>query len=218
MGRATVRGTSYPALGLAIFVLVFGLFSQPSLGQSAESRAKATVMELAEGSWTLLARQDLGPEQRQDELAKLLESKTDVALLSKLALGRHWRELTDDQKTEYQRLFRVVIIRNLAGKLSRYYAEDANGTIDQHFQIYGSQMAGKGDVLVRSKVRPTSGNDLDVDWRVRDRDGRLMIIDLIVEGASLLVSQRSEFAAVIERSKFEGLLAELQARVDSIES
>ncbi len=218
MGRATVRGTSYPALGLAIFVLVFGLFSQPSLGQSAESRAKATVMGLAEESWTLLARQDLGPDQRQDELAKLLESKTDVALLSRLALGRHWRGLTDDQKAEYQRLFRVVIIRNLAGKLSRYYAEDTNGPIDQHFQIYGSQMAGKGDILVRSKVRPSSGNDLDVDWRVRDRDGRLMIIDLIVEGASLLVSQRSEFAAVIERSKFEGLLAELQARVDSIES
>lgn len=214
MGRATVRGTRRQALGLATGLVVFGFCSQPTLGQSAESRAEATVMALAEQTWTLLARQDLSPQQRQDELAKLIESTTDVALLSRLVLGRYWRELTDDQKAEYQRLFRVVIIRNLAGKLGRY-AEDADGKLEQHFQIRGGQMAGKGDVLVRTKVLPSSGENLDVDWRVRDRDGRLMIIDLIVEGVSLVVSQRSEFAAVIERNKFEGLLAELQAQAES---
>jgi len=217
MGRATVRGTRRQVLGLAIGLVGLGFCSQPTLGQSTESRAEATVMALAEQTWTLLARRDLDPEQRQDELAELIASKTDVALLSRLVLGRYWRELTDDQKAEYQRLFRVVIISNLAGKLGRY-AEDADGEIDQHFQIHGSQLAGKGDVLVRSKVLPASGENLDVDWRVRDRDGTLMIIDLIVEGVSLLVSQRSEFAAVIERHKFEGLLAELQARAESAES
>jgi len=217
MGRATVRGTRRQALGLTTILVVFGLFNRPALGQSAESRAEATVMALAEQTWTLLGRQDLSPEQRQDELAELIESRTDVALLSRLVLGRYWRELTDDQKAEYQRLFRVVIVRNLAGKL-RSYAEDADGTLDQHFQIQGSQLAGKGDVLVRAKVLPSSGENLDVYWRVRDRDGRSMIIDLIVEDVSLLVSQRSEFAAVIERNKFEGLLAELQARAESTES
>ena len=217
MGRATVRGTRRQALGLTTILVVFGLFNRPALGQSAESRAEATVMALAEQTWTLLGCQDLSPEQRQDELAELIESRTDVALLSRLVLGRYWRELTDDQKAEYQRLFRVVIVRNLAGKL-RSYAEDADGTLDQHFQIQGSQLAGKGDVLVRAKVLPSSGENLDVYWRVRDRDGRSMIIDLIVEDVSLLVSQRSEFAAVIERNKFEGLLAELQARAESTES
>ncbi|MDH3771984.1 MAG: ABC transporter substrate-binding protein [Nitrospirota bacterium] len=202
---------------MTTILVVFGLFNRPALGQSAESRAEATVMALAEQTWTLLGRQDLSPEQRQDELAELIESRTDVALLSRLVLGRYWRELTDDQKAEYQRLFRVVIVRNLAGKL-RSYAEDADGTLDQHFQIQGSQLAGKGDVLVRAKVLPSSGENLDVYWRVRDRDGRSMIIDLIVEDVSLLVSQRSEFAAVIERNKFEGLLAELQARAESTES
>jgi phospholipid transport system substrate-binding protein len=214
MGRATVRGTRRHALGLATSLVVFGFCSQPTLSQSAESRAEAIVMSLAEQAWTLLARQDLSPEQRQDELAELIESRTDIALLSRLVLGRYWRELTDDQKVEYQGLFRVVIIRNLAGKLGRY-AEDTDGAIDQHFQIYDSQKAGGGDFLVRSKVLPSSGDNLDVDWRVRDRGGELMIIDLIVDGVSLVLSQQSEFAAVIERNKFEGLLAELKALAKS---
>jgi ABC-type transporter MlaC component len=45
-----------------------------------------------------------------------------------------------------------------------------------------------------------------------------VIIDLIVEGASLLVSQRSEFAAVIERQKLDGLLAQLRARAGATSS
>jgi phospholipid transport system substrate-binding protein len=60
--------------------------------------------------------------------------------------------------------------------------------------------------------------NLTVDWRLRPRDDRPVIIDLIIEGASLLVSQRSEFAAVIERSSMDGLLTELRARAQAPES
>ena len=59
---------------------------------------------------------------------------------------------------------------------------------------------------------PTNGQPLALDWRLRAGDSGPVIIDLIVEGASLLVSQRSEFAAVIERQDIDGLLAELRAR------
>jgi ABC-type transporter MlaC component len=51
-----------------------------------------------------------------------------------------------------------------------------------------------------------------VDWRLRDAGQGPVIIDLIIEGASLLVAQRSEFATVIERADIDGLLAELEAR------
>jgi len=67
-------------------------------------------------------------------------------------------------------------------------------------------------------VQPQSGDSLSVDWRLREGDDGPVIIDVIIEGVSLLVSQRSEFAAVIERSNMEGLLAELQARADSTSS
>jgi phospholipid transport system substrate-binding protein len=67
-------------------------------------------------------------------------------------------------------------------------------------------------------VRTPQGDVLDVDWRLRARDDRPLIIDLIIEGASLLVAQRSEFTTVIERSDVDGLLAELSARAGSTDS
>jgi phospholipid transport system substrate-binding protein len=55
---------------------------------------------------------------------------------------------------------------------------------------------------------------LQVDWRLRAQDdGRLVVIDVIVAGVSLIVTQRSEFSTVIERQGFDGLLAELRQRV-----
>ena len=66
---------------------------------------------------------------------------------------------------------------------------------------------------MQSRVLPPGSQPLRVDWRLRDRPEGPVVIDLIIEGISLLVTQRSEFAAVLERAGVDGLLAELNARV-----
>jgi phospholipid transport system substrate-binding protein len=68
--------------------------------------------------------------------------------------------------------------------------------------------------VVQSRVTGAGQPALKVDWRVRERgDGNLVAIDVIVEGISMIVTQRSEFSAVIERRGMDGLLAELRQRV-----
>jgi phospholipid transport system substrate-binding protein len=220
MGRAVVPATHLIVAMLGIIVLLGSVMAPlAARGGSADpavQQAEDLVQDLARQAWTLLdtERED---DARIDHLARLLESGTDVDLLSRLVLGRHWRDLPDAQRASYQELFRAVVMRNLALRLDRY-AKDATGGLDQHFRITSSSPVGKGDVLVRSKITPQTGEPVDVDWRVRDRDDRPVIIDLIVAGVSLLVSQRSEFAAVIERSDIDGLLAELRARANGAAS
>lgn len=212
-----------PSLGRRrLLVMTAGMALLPLLRRSARAAsppvsAEAVVRNLAERAWALLHRSDLDERHRLDQLTQLLTSETDVALLSRLVLGRHWQELTETQRSGYEQLFDAVVMRNLARRLDQY-ANGAGGPLDQHFRILGSQPAGKDDVLVRTKVVTQQGDNLDVDWRLRQRDGRPVIIDLIIQGASLLVSQRSEFAAVIERSSMDGLLAELRARAGATKS
>ena len=144
------------------------------------------------------------------ELGELLQSHTDVGLLSRLALGRHWQRLDEQQQARYQQLFGQVVIGSLARRLDQYVS-GAGGTLDDHLQFLSSQPVGKDDVLVRTKVRTQQGDVVAVDWRLRSRE-RPVILDLVIEGASLLVAQRSEFASVIERGDVDGLLTELSAR------
>jgi phospholipid transport system substrate-binding protein len=211
MGRAVARLRRREVLALAVGIVGLGLLALPHPALASEPSAEQVVRGLAEEIWSKLRTNGVDREGRVDELTALLESRADVGLISRLALGRHWKRLPEAQRQEYEELFRGVVIRGMARRLDGY-TPNAKGALEERFQILGSAPAGKDDTLVRSKVFPADGPPLALDWRLRAGASGPVIIDLIVEGASLLVSQRSEFAAVIERSDIDGLLAELRAR------
>jgi phospholipid transport system substrate-binding protein len=215
MVRANLEVARRGALGMVLAAAL--LASIGSDARAQPSGAESVVQDLAQQIWTLLERQDLDKTSRVEELAGVLESRTDVDLLSRLVLGRYWRVMSDEQRTGYQELFRVVVMRDLATRLDRY-ASDASGSVEDHFQIVAASRVSDDDVVVRSHVIPESGKPVTVDWRLRQRPDGPVIIDLVIEGVSLLVSQRSEFASVIERSDMDGLLAELRARAESLRS
>jgi phospholipid transport system substrate-binding protein len=217
MRRAILRVCRRYVLGMLAGVTLLPLTSGIAWSELSTADAEGAVNDLAVQVWRVLDRADLTEPQRIDALTALLESKTDVPLLSRLVLGRYWNQLDDQQKAQYQELFRNVVMRTFARRLD-LYAKDARGRLEDHFTIASSAPAGKEDILVRSRVRPASGDALAVDWRVREGADGPVVIDLIIQGVSLLVSQRSEFASVIERSNMDGLLAELRARAGSTES
>ena len=121
------------------------------------------VQGLAEEIWTTLRTNGVDPEVRVEKLTALLEARADVGLISRLALGRHWKELPEAQRQDYEKLFRDVVIRSMARRLDGY-APDAEGALEERFKILGSAAAGKDDTLVRSKVvsrrRPAGGAGL----------------------------------------------------------
>jgi phospholipid transport system substrate-binding protein len=217
MGRAVARLRRREMLALAVAVVGLGVLTLPRPAPASDPSAEQVVHGLAEAIWTTLRENGVDREGRIDELTALFETRADVGLIGRLALGRHWNRLPEAQRQEYEELFRAVVIRSLARRLYDY-AADAQGALEDRFRILGSGPAGERDILVRSKVFPTNGQPLALDWRLRAGDSGPMIIDLIVEGASLLISQRSEFAAVIERQDLDGLLAELRARADPASS
>ena len=214
MARALMRFSRRELPGLAAGAVVLALSAMPTFGQAVEASAEQVVQRLVEDIWATLRRDSADERHRVDELMAVLEARTDVALISRLALGRYWSRLPESERQDYQDLFRDVVIRSMARRLNTY-AEDAKSPLQQRFRIVSSTAVGEHDVLVRSKVFPSHGQPLDLDWRLREGPSGPVIIDLIIEGASLLVAQRSEFAAVIERGDLEGLLAELRARAEA---
>ena len=217
MARACVRFGRREMLTIAAGLLILAPLSDPTPAPASIASAEQVVQGLVEDIWTTLNTSGVEENGRVDQLMALLEVRTDVGLISRLALGRYWSRLPEAQQRDYEELFRDVVIRGMARRLNGY-AADAKGPIEERFQILSSAPAGKDDILVRSKVFPNNGEPLALDWRLRASASGPVIIDLIVEGASLLVSQRSEFAAVIERSDLDGLLAELRARAGSARS
>jgi phospholipid transport system substrate-binding protein len=172
---------------------------------SADS-ARALIEEISAEVLTILSDKDRGDRQKFDDLVVLLEGPIDLDLVARLILGRHWRTADDTQRQQYLALFREYALANLASKLHLYQG--------QSFEVTGAKVVSDKDALVTSRILSDGQPPLEVDWRLRERDGGgLVTIDLIVEGVSLIVTLRSEFGSVIERQGFDGLLAELRQRI-----
>jgi phospholipid transport system substrate-binding protein len=181
-------------------------------GLPSAAAAETVVQRLVEQVWQLLAERGDAPDLDRDHLLSVLDQGTDLTLLGRLVLGRYWRDASPVQRTEYLRLFRRYMLQTFIQRLRQYAGTDMSHP-GERFQIIASRPVGERDILVQSRVAPPTSQPLRVDWRLRERPGEPVIIDLIVEGISLLVTQRSEFAALLERGGVERLLAELRARV-----
>ena len=189
-------------LGLATLVL-------GSCGAKAAVNADAArqmIQNVGAEVLAILRDPALGNQQKFDRLVALLDGPIDLNIIARLILGRHWRSASEAQQAEYLELFRAFALDNLASRLHVYDGQD--------FEIVGAQTVNERDAVVATRVTGGGRPPLKVDWRVRELDGGdLVAIDVIVEGISLIVTQRSEFSAVIERRGMDGLLAELRQRV-----
>jgi phospholipid transport system substrate-binding protein len=184
-------------------LLLGGRSTQAAVSADA---AQQMIQEIGTQVLAILRDQGLDNQQKFDRLVALLDGPIDLELIARLILGRHWRSASEAQRTEYLELFRAFALDNLASRLHVYDGQD--------FEIVGAQAVNERDAVVATRVTGGGRPPLKVDWRVRELDeGALVAIDVIVEGISLIVTQRSEFSAVIERQGMEGLLAELRQRV-----
>jgi phospholipid transport system substrate-binding protein len=213
MGLASLRRRQLILGGVAL--LSWLLPRRPALAVPAAAAAEEVVQRLVDQVWRLMANSGVD-EVDQEDLLSVLAEGTEVSLRGQRVVGRYWRQANPSQRTEYLILFRRYMFQTFVQRLRQYVGSDL-GAASERFQIIASRPVGTRDILVQSRVAPPSCQPLRVDWRLRERPGEPVIIDLIVEGISLLVTQRSEFAAVLERGGIDRLLGELQARVSQPE-
>lgn len=170
-----------------------------------ESEALDFVRNLAHEGIGLLANSDLGTEKRQQEFRKLLKNKFDMKTIGRFALGRYWKTSTKEQQKEYLTLFEDMIVSVYSRRFGEYNGEA--------LEVTSSRKEGKADVLVSSSIIPQSGPKISVDWRIRKKNGGdFKVVDIMVEGVSMSLTQRSDFASVIQRGggNVDVLLAHLR--------
>jgi len=113
--------------------------------------------------------------------------------ISRFVLGRYWLSASEPEKQEFQRLFEEYVVRAYATRFSAYSG--------QTVKVTGSRMEGQDDAVVSSQiVQPQGGPPVKVDWAVKKSGSDYRITDVSVEGVSMVLTQKQEFAAVIERS------------------
>jgi len=153
----------------------------------------------------VLTNQKLSTEEKRKQVEDVVLERVDFETLSKLVLARNWTRFTEPQRAEFMSLFK--------NHLSMTYGRNVESYKNEKVQITGSRPETGGDATVKTKiVRGGGSNDILVDYRLRQRDGTWKIIDVVIEGVSLVSNFRSQFQDVVASGGPERLLALLREK------
>lgn len=187
----------------AVILVATAFGSGAAFAEVKSTDASKFVHDLGDQAIKILKQKDSGPAVREQKFKKILTNYFDVPSIARFSLGRHWRQATSEQKKDYVALFGKYLARSYATKLGGYTGEQ--------FKILSERDLGnKRDVMVNTSIERTSGPPIKVGWRVRNRKDSKAVIDVMVEGVSLVVAQRNEFSSVVRRDGLKGLLDALR--------
>lgn len=174
--------------------------------QSELRRAEQTVVTIINSITDLLNNKALSQQQKQKQFQAVLNSKFDMNTIGRFAMGRYWRTATQEQRKRYLALFNAMIVDTYSRRFSEYKG--------QIVRVDSSRSVGKRDAVITSYVDEKNKPKIKLDWRLRKDNNRFYVIDLVIEGASMALTQRSDFASVIQRGggNVDVLLSHLAGR------
>jgi phospholipid transport system substrate-binding protein len=163
--------------------------------------AQKFVIDVGNQIVHILANKQKPLDVRKEEFRKILQEYFNIPAIGRFVLGRYWRQANDDQKQQYLQLFEDAIVESYSAQFDSYDNEK--------LQVLSAHTTGKGGILVKSEVlRPQGGDPLKVDWQIFQTKSGLKVHDIIVNGVSMSITQRSEYASIIQSKGrgIEGLL------------
>lgn len=182
-----------------------------SLGSAhAASDAPRAVVEGFYGTLLQVMKQatTLGFDGRYKILQPAIESAFNLPLMVRLAIGPQWNSLTPEQQKRLLEGFRRFTIATYAGRFDGYEGE--------YFEIKGEKPgAAGGGTMVETRLVPQNKADIvDLNYLVRQDEGRWQIIDVFLSGTiSELATRRAEFTSVLRRDGPDGLAGMLERKV-----
>jgi len=166
--------------------------------------AKTFVDGFANKTLEIVRDERASVSQKQQKIENLFADKVDIDFIAKFVLGPSWRTATSQQQQAYVAAYKPFILKNYSGRLAKYSGET--------YSLKGTR--GEGDVFyVAMLIQDPQGESVTLDYRLHDVAGSLKIVDITVEGVSLLNTQRSEFKSVVNNKGIDGLIEALKKQV-----
>ena len=173
-----------------LFFTLFCTQAQAAVNaQEAENFIKKTTQQGIEE----LINANVSEAEKKTRFTKLFNDDLDLDFIGKFVLGRYWKTATPQQRTDC---------------FNEFYFK--------HFESLGSENSKSADqIFVNTQVPMEEGAPASVKWRVKETNGRMRIVDIIIENVSLAQTARSEYTAYIKKSPngIDGLIKDLRARL-----
>lgn len=192
-------------LKLLIYFLVLPIVLAPvrlmAAGQATPiDTIRATVDEVVKVVESLPG--DANLKTRRSKIKSLLEPRFDFIEMAKRSLGANWNTISKDKQDEFTGAFSKLLSDTYVGRIEnvkRDMVDVKTESIDSDKAVVKTAVTHKGDTF-------------PIDYRLMNRNGTWLVYDVVIENISLVANYRNEFAGIMRRDKFEGLMDKITAK------
>jgi len=187
-------------------------FSRRAVAQVDSARSTNFIQATGNAMVAALNSTTLDLTERREQVANILRQSVDIEGTGRFILGRWWRVASPAEQQEYLFLFEETLVRNLAGRFGEFQGV--------RFTVGRSQQRTQDDVLVTTIVERPGAAVVNLDWRVAEINGQPRIVDLVAEGTSMRLTQRSEYSSMVQRggNQVSALLAAMRGQLQQMQA
>lgn len=178
-----------------------------------EDGASAFLKSLAEKAVTSLTGADAPRPERIERFRAMFRENFAVRSIGKFVLGRNWRRASKSERREFLALFEDLMVMTYVDRFQRYAGEA--------LEVTRSRAENDSVATVFSEIkRPRGAKPIRIEWRVGTNGAVYKILDVIVEGASMSNTLRSDFGSILRRegNRISGLLAALREKTGALKA
>ena len=180
---------------LIIFLIFFLISPKQQFNYIlAESDPGSYVMEMTTNAINTLTDKSISQNEKESQFGKLFDKNFDIPSISRFVLGKYWKQASLDQKKKFIKAFRNYVVKTYSSRFNEYSGEKlklVNYENEKNPKIF----------LVHTILERQDAPVIKVDWRIGKKKDRFVILDIIIEGISLAITQRSEFVSVIDQNE-----------------
>ena len=159
----------------------------------AGSDPGAYVIEITKKAIDTLTDQSITSKEKEIHFGELFDKNFDVPSIARFVLGKYWKKISKDKKKEFIKAFRDYVVKTYSTRFDEYSGEK--------LQLLNFENESNPKIFLVHTILQTGENSVvTVDWRIGEKKDRFVILDIIIEGISLAITQRSEFVSVIDQN------------------
>lgn len=202
-----MRQNIFKYLGMLVVVVLFPFSATAQEKASDDPEGAMTFLEgVADETLTVWSDSTFTQAERDFAFKDLFKKASDLNLIGKMMLGRHYRTANTQQRKDYLDAVGTFITTELDRNMSQLGFEKLN--------IIGTTPAAgkKGHIYVRTEINREEGEPIKADWRIRKKNKAFQIVNLEVEGINLIITNREIFSARIKDIGLDAFIEELRTK------
>jgi phospholipid transport system substrate-binding protein len=200
MSDPRVRAARWAALACALLWLPGGALAD----EVAPGEAQAVIEKTVDEVLAILRDPARDAKTRRAALEDLATDRFDFRTMARLVLARSWKELSVPQQEEFVEQFQSYLANDYGNRIERYDQEQV--------EVMGARVEPRGDVTVKTKIVGGENSGALVDYRMRKQGVDWRIIDVVIEGISLVANFRDQFRDVMGREGPVSLIERLKEK------